>query len=182
MPYFGFLFLEYNIYSMNAFDSSKSFFTHEKYKKVSSSDNKFHFFLSLQLPLLPGFFPGTGSYPSQQRLDFEVFAFAFFVVFFLTINILQSKIMLSDSYFISRSQVVLFSIPYKLICGARAMPLFSQHEHFGKTYLILELLVFLFHLGHCCRLELFSVPIKVNKYTPRRQEHSDGDDEKAGVR
>jgi len=182
MPFFSFFFLEYNIYSMNALDSSKSFFTHEKYKKVSSSDNKFHFFLSLQLPLLPGFFPGTGSYPSQQRLDFEVFAFAFFVVFFLTISVLQSKKLLSDFYFISRSQAVLFSIPYTLTIKARAMPFPTQREQFIKTYSVLELLVFLFHFGHCCRLELFSVPIKVNKYTPRRQEHSDGDDEKAGVR
>lgn len=166
---------------MNAFDSSKSVLTHEKYQKVSLSENNYHFFLSLQLPLLPGFFPGTGSYPSQQRLDFEVFAFAFFV-FFLTISMLQSKKMLSDSYFTSRSQAVLFSIPYALIYEARAMPFLTQREHFRKTYSVLELLVFLFHLGHCCRLEFFSEPIKVNKYAPRRQEHSDGDDEKTGVR
>ena len=124
------------------------------------SSHKFHFFLSLQLPFVPCFFPGTGSYPSQQGLGFVVFAFVFFVVFFLTISVLKSKNCWMTStlsvhqehhciYFPIRrlKRVAGLNLPwYKPVCRspkeAKATPLSNQHEHFGKRYLVLEFLVF----------------------------------------
>jgi len=57
---------------------------------------RFHFFLRRQLPFVPAFFPGVGSYPSQQGLGFAALGFVFFAVFFLVISDLKSKKFLSD--------------------------------------------------------------------------------------
>jgi len=53
---------------------------------------------------VPGFFPITGSYPSQQGLGFIVLVFFFFVVFFSAISVLYSKKMLVDLLFINPSE------------------------------------------------------------------------------
>jgi len=49
--------------------------------------NTYFFDLGLQLPFAPGVTPGVGSYPVQHRLDLALLAGAFFVFFFVVIDI-----------------------------------------------------------------------------------------------
>jgi len=91
---------------------------------------RFHFFLSLQLPFEPGFFPGVGSYPSQQGLGFAALRFVFFAVFFLAISDLKSKKnILGDVYSLNPPETTPNSGPGSNV-RAIAMPLLTQHENF----------------------------------------------------